>query len=60
MTVIMNTGPVFWLIMMVGGAVLVGVALAYGLISTRNRRENAVAQSVIDAASHEEDVKRVQ
>ena len=36
----MDTGPAFWIIMTVGGAVLVGVALAYGLISSRRRREN--------------------
>jgi len=34
----MNTGPTFWLIMATGAAVLVGVALAYGLISRRGRR----------------------
>jgi hypothetical protein len=35
----MNTGLAFWLIMTVGAAVLLGVALAYGLISRRMRRE---------------------
>jgi hypothetical protein len=34
-----NTGPAFWLIMTVGGAVLLGVALTYGLISRRGRRQ---------------------
>lgn len=38
--ILMDTGPAFWIIMTVGGAVLVGVALAYGLISSRRRREN--------------------
>jgi hypothetical protein len=33
-----NIGPAFWVIMAVGGAVLVGVALTYGLISRRGRR----------------------
>jgi hypothetical protein len=33
-----NRGPVFWLIMAVGGAVLFGVALTYSLISRRGRR----------------------
>lgn len=33
----MNTGPAFWLILTVGGAVLIGVLLAYGLISRRRR-----------------------
>jgi hypothetical protein len=49
----MSTGPTFWLIMTVGGAVLLGVALAYGLISTRKRRENPVAQRLTDAATRE-------
>jgi hypothetical protein len=35
----MSTGPAFWLIVAVGAAVLVGVALAYGLISRRGRRK---------------------
>jgi hypothetical protein len=35
-----HMGPAFWLIVTVGGAVLLGVALAYGLISTRTRRKN--------------------
>ena|SRR5438874_6611468 len=59
----MNTGPAFWLIMTVGGAVLLGVALAYGLISTRKRRENPVAQRLTDAATRElyreEEARRV-
>jgi hypothetical protein len=33
-----NTGSAFWLIITVGGAVLLGVALTYGLISRRGRR----------------------
>jgi hypothetical protein len=33
-----NIGPAFWVIMAVGGAVLLGVALTYGLISRRGRR----------------------
>ena len=49
----MNTGPAFWLIMTVGGAVLLGVALTYGLISTRRRRDNPVAQRLTDAATRE-------
>jgi hypothetical protein len=59
----MSTGPAFWLIMTVGGAVLLGVALTYGLISTRKRRENPVAQRLTDAATREvyrdEEVRRV-
>jgi hypothetical protein len=49
----MDTGPAFWLIMTVGGAVLLGVALTYGLISTRRRRDNPVAQRLTDAATRE-------
>jgi len=49
----MDTGAAFWLIMTVGGAVLLGVGLAYGLISTRQRRENPVAQRLTDAATRE-------
>jgi hypothetical protein len=33
-----NIGPAFWVIMAVGGAVLIGVALTYGVISRRGRR----------------------
>ena len=33
-----NIGPAFCVIMAVGGAVLVGVALTYGVISRRGRR----------------------
>ena len=36
----MNTGPTFWLIMATGASVLVGVALAYGMISRRARRRS--------------------
>ena len=49
----MNTGPAFWLIMTVGGTVLLGVALAYGLISTQKRRNNPLAQRLTDAATRE-------
>jgi hypothetical protein len=49
----MDTGPAFWLIMTVGGAVLLGLALTYGLISTRRRRDNPVAQRLTDAATRE-------
>jgi hypothetical protein len=34
----MNTGPTFWLIIATGAAVLLGVGLAYGLITRRGRR----------------------
>jgi len=35
----MSTGPAFWLIVVAGAAVLIGLALAYGLISRSGRRE---------------------
>jgi hypothetical protein len=35
----MNTGLAFWLIITTGGAVLIGVALAYGLIVRRRARQ---------------------
>ena len=38
----MNTGPAFWLIMTIGGAVLLGVALTYGMLSRRARRKDKV------------------
>ena len=37
---LMDTGPAFWLIITVGGLVLLGVVLAYGLIASHRRREN--------------------
>ena len=49
----METSAAFWFILTVGGAVLLGVGLAYGLISTRQRRENPVAQRLTDAATRE-------
>ena len=59
----MSTGPAFWLIMTVAGAILLGIALAYGLISTRKRRENPLAQRLTDAATRElyreEEARRV-
>jgi anti-sigma-K factor RskA len=49
----MDTAPWLWLIITVGGAAVLGAALAYGLISTRKRRENPVAQRLTDAATKE-------
>ena len=36
----MNTGPTFWLIIATGASVLVGVVLAYGMISRRGRQRS--------------------
>jgi hypothetical protein len=49
----MNTGPAFWFIMTVGGAVLLGVALTYGLISRRGRRKDPVARRLTEAGTRE-------
>jgi hypothetical protein len=35
----LDTSAAFWLIISVGGAVLAGVLLAYGLIARRKRRD---------------------
>jgi hypothetical protein len=43
----MSTGPAFWLNVVVGTAVLVGVALAYGVISRRGRREKKISAGVV-------------
>ena len=51
----MNTGPAFWLITLVGGAVLLGVALTYGLISRRGRREDSAARRLMNAGTGELD-----
>jgi Flp pilus assembly protein TadB len=62
MEVSMSIGAALWFIMTLGGAVLLGVALAYGLMYTRKRRENPVAQRLTNAATRElyrqEEVKR--
>lgn len=58
----MATGPALWFIMTLGGVILLGMALAYGMISTRRRSVNPVAQRLTDAATlevyREEEAKR--
>jgi hypothetical protein len=49
----MDAGPVLWLLMTLGGAVLLGLALGYGVISTRRRRNNPVAQRLTEAGTRE-------
>jgi Flp pilus assembly protein TadB len=49
----MSPGPTLWLVMTLGGAALLGLALAYGMLSTRRRRENPVAQRLTDAGTRE-------
>jgi hypothetical protein len=53
----MSTGPAFWLIMAVGAAVLLGVGLAYGLISRRRRRETKRGEGTEN--DHRRDGKRL-
>jgi amino acid transporter len=37
----MNTGPAFWIIMTIGGVVLLGVALTYAMLSRRALRNES-------------------
>jgi hypothetical protein len=48
----MDVGPALWLVMTLGGAALLGLALAYGVITTRRRRESPAAQRATDAGTH--------
>src|SRR4051812_49128464 len=48
-----NIGPALWLLMTAGGAALLGVALAFSLISTRRRRDNPIAQRLTSTATRE-------
>jgi hypothetical protein len=48
----MDVGTALWLVMTLGGASLLGVAIAYGVISTR-RRQNALAQRVTEAGTRD-------
>jgi hypothetical protein len=58
----MDAGPALWLVMTLGGAALLGLAMAYGVISTRRRRDNPVAQRATDAGTrdiyHDEEERR--
>lgn len=49
----MDVGPALWLVMTLGGAALLGVAIAYGVISTRRRRESTLAQRVTEAGTRD-------
>jgi anti-sigma-K factor RskA len=46
-------GPALWLLMTAGGAAILAIALAYGVISTRRRRDNPLAQRLTTAATRE-------
>jgi hypothetical protein len=46
-----SIGPAFWLVMTLGGAALLGLALAWGVISTHRRQQSATAQRMSDAAT---------
>jgi len=49
----MSVAPVLWLLITAGGAALLGVVLMIGLVTTRRRRENPVAQRLTEAATRE-------
>src|SRR5262245_9604781 len=51
---LMSAAPILWLFIAAGGAALLGFALAFGLLSTRRRRENPIAQRSSDAAAREQ------
>lgn len=49
----MDIGPALWLFMTLSGAALLSAGLAYGLVSTRRRRKNPVAQRVTEAGTRD-------
>ena len=49
----MKMGPALWLFMTAGGAAILAIALAYGVMSTRRRRDNPLAQRLTTAATRE-------
>src|SRR5262245_15340946 len=50
---LMSIAPVLWLLITAGGAALLGIVLLIGLVTTRRRRENPVAQRLTNAATRE-------
>jgi hypothetical protein len=60
-----NFVPGLWLLITAGGAAVLGLALAYALISTRRRRANRAAQAATAAATrdlyrHEEEQRKLE
>lgn len=45
-------GPYGWLFATLGGAILLGIAIAYGMVHARRR--SARDRAIADAATHEE------
>jgi Flp pilus assembly protein TadB len=50
----MSTAPFLWLFITAGGAALLAFGLAIGLLTTRSRREDPIAQRLTDAATREQ------
>jgi Flp pilus assembly protein TadB len=50
----MSAAPILWLFITAGGAALLAFGLAIGLLTTRRRRENPIAQRLTDAATREQ------
>ena len=50
----MSAAPILWLFITAGGAALLAFGLAFGLLTTRRRRDNPVAQRLTDAATREQ------
>ena len=50
----MSAASILWLFITAGGAALLAFGLAIGLLATRRRRENPIAQRLTDAAAREQ------
>lgn len=50
----MSAAPILWLFITAGGAAALAFGLAIGLLTTRRRRENPVAQRLTDAVTREQ------
>jgi len=50
----MSIAPILWLFITAGGAALLAFGLTIGLLTTRRRREDPIAQRLTDAATREQ------
>jgi Flp pilus assembly protein TadB len=50
----MSAAPFLWLFITAGGAALLAFGLVIGLLTTRRRRQNPIAQRLTDAATREQ------
>jgi len=50
----MSRAPILWLFITAGGAALLAFGLTIGLLTTRRRREDPIAQRLTDAATREQ------